>query len=228
MAKQNQPYNRGDAYEKKLYDALKIKGVLAPGSNRAGAGGGPDLKFSHRTRVYNLEVKLDLKADYGQKMLKWSTASSWSWSKPDKVTDLYDVLGVLSHLNSKKLILNKYNKASSSLTIKDRNDDQKIFEDELPMNINALHTYYKSKGVFYIQIGSGFGFYYLADDPAKLVVPQFDAGFCLRLRAKTFHSSPASNYGFCAVLKVKPKPKPSNSPFNIEINSGYKFPPISP
>ena len=229
MDKNDQPYNRGDAYEKKLFDALQKKGVLAPGTHRAGAGTGPDLKFSHRTRIYNLEAKLDLKADYGQKMLKWSKDQGWSWCKQDKVTALYNALNVLTYLNSKGRIPNKHRKENIDLTILDKKQDQLMFEDtSLHVDINALRTYYESKDVFYIQIGDGFGFYYLSNDQADLSVPQFNADFTLRLRAKTINSKPLYSYGFYAVLKVRLRPRPLKSSFNIETESGTKFPPISP
>ena len=229
MAKNNPPYNRGDAYEQKLFEALENKGVLAPGTHRAGAGTGPDLKFSHRTRIYNLEAKLDLKADFGQKMLKWSKDVGWNWCKQDKVTALYDALGVIKYLNSKRGIPNKHRKENIDLTIHDKKQDQLMFEDTtLHVDIKALRTYYKSKDVFYIQIGDGFGFYYLSSDRANLKVPQFDASFTLRLRAKTINSKPVYSYGFYAVLKVRLQPRPLKSPFNIETESGNQFPPISP
>lgn len=223
------PYNFGDAYEEKLFDALKTKLVLAPGTLRGGAGGGPDLKFSHRTRVYNLEAKLDLKADYGQKMLRWSITEGWNWCKEDQSTKLYDNLGVLTYLNSKKRIPNKHRKKNSALTMADKKQDQTMFEDNsLHVDINSLRTFYANKKVFYIQIGGGFGFYYLAHDPAKLSVPQFDAEFTLRLRAKTIHSTPVHQYGFYAVLKVRSRPQPVKSAFNIEAEFKKKFPPFRP
>lgn len=223
------PYNFGDAYEEMLFDAMKTKRVLAPGTLRGGAGGGPDLKFSHRTRVYNLEAKLDLKADYGQKMLRWSPAEGWNWCKEDQSTKLYDKLGVLTYLNSKKRIPNKHRKENSALTMADKKQDQTMFEDNsLHVDINSLRTFYANKEVFYIQIGGGFGFYYLAHDPAKLRVPQFDAEFTLRLRAKTINSTPLHSYGFYAVLKVRSKPQPVKSAFNIEAEFKKKFPPFSP
>jgi hypothetical protein len=223
------PYNSGDAYEEKLFDALKAKLVLAPGTRRSGAGEGPDLQFSHRTRVYNLEAKLDLHADYGQKMLRWSLTEGWNWCKEDQSTELYDKLGVLPYLNSKGLIPNKHRKENPALTVADKKQDQAMFEDNsLHVDINSLRTFYKGKNVFYLQIGSGFGFYCLADDPAKLGVPQFNAEFTLRFRAKTINSTPVHNYGFYAVLKVRPNPKPEKSAFNIEAEYERKFPPFSP
>ena len=63
-------YNKGDTYEGIIFDLLTTKGLIALNSKRGGAGNQPDISFVHDNRQTNLEVKLDLEADYGQKMLK--------------------------------------------------------------------------------------------------------------------------------------------------------------
>ncbi len=57
-------YNKGDAYEQVIFNILQHKGFLSPNATRAGAGTGVDIKFLHNSGEHNLEVKLDLKADY--------------------------------------------------------------------------------------------------------------------------------------------------------------------
>ena len=62
-------YNKGDTYEEKIFDIFKNKGLLKPGTLRAGAGGKPDIMFLHNGKEYNLEAKENQGADYGQNIL---------------------------------------------------------------------------------------------------------------------------------------------------------------
>ena len=64
-------YNKGDSYEQSIFDLLSARGLIATDSTRGGAGNSTDIKFLYDSQEYNLEVKLDLEADYGQKMLRW-------------------------------------------------------------------------------------------------------------------------------------------------------------
>lgn len=221
------PYNKGDAYEDKIYNLMKKSGILSIGNKRAGAGTGQDAKFTHKGMDYNLEIKLDLLADYGQKMLSWSKGGGWIWRTNDEINKLYTSLGVLDYVRAKKIIPNKHSKPNIALTLADKKEDQRNFEDtKFVIDCNALLKFYEEKNVFYIQIGDGYGFYSLSKDPANLGVPKFNAEFTLRLRAKTIHSNPVHNYGFYAVLKVKNKPQRSD--YSIENNDKQRFPPITP
>jgi hypothetical protein len=225
------PYNLGDAYEAKLFGVLAVNRVLPTGAVRAGAGGGPDLQFVHRTKIYNLEAKVDLKADYGQKCFGWTRTRGWYWSNPGGTTELYDHLGVLRYLNDKNLTPIKHRVDDESITATDKSSDQEMFEDRsFKIDIKSLYSYYQDKSVYYIQIGDGFGFYSLGDDPAGLEVPKFSAALILRFRAKTIHSDPIHNYRFYAVLKVDATRKsvPAKSSFSIEESVDQSFPPISP
>ncbi|MCX6701724.1 MAG: hypothetical protein NTX96_00825 [Candidatus Zambryskibacteria bacterium] len=221
------PYNKGDAYEDKIYNLMKTSSILSMGCKRAGAGTGQDSQFTHKGKDYNLEIKLDLLADYGQKMFMWSKENSWFWRTTDEINELYTSLGVLDYVKAKGIIPNRHSKPTNSLTLADKKEDQHNFEDtKFIIDCEALLKYYEEKNVFYIQIGNGYGFYCLSKDPANLGVPKFNAKFILRLRAKTIHSEPVHNYGFYAVLKVKNKPQKSN--YNIEGGFGQNFPPITP
>jgi hypothetical protein len=207
-------YNKGDNYEQSIFDLLTSKGLIATGSTRGGAGNATDIKFLHNFQEYNLEVKLDLEADYGQKMLKWENGI-WSWCVDDAVTSFYTSVGVLDIVNAKNFIPNRYSIARDEITAQQKNQDQKAFEDKVEIDINS----------YYIQIG-GYGFYHLKHDILSLGTPQFDCKMKLRLRAKTIHSSPVYKYGFYAVLKIDKKEKPKKSCFDIEQKDGRKFPPI--
>jgi hypothetical protein len=217
-------YNKGDNYEQNIFDLLTAKGLIAIGSNRGGAGNATDIKFLHNFQEYNLEVKLDLEADYGQKMLKWDNGI-WSWCVDDAVTSFYTSVGVLDIVNAKNFIPNRYSIARDEITTQQKNQDQKAFEDKVEIDINSLYDFYGGKDCYYIQIG-GYGFYHLKRDILSLGTSQFDCKMRLRLRAKTIHSSPVYKYGFYAVLKVDKKEKPKKSYFDIEQKDGREFPPI--
>jgi hypothetical protein len=218
-------YNKGDNYEQNIFDLLTSKGLIAIGSARGGAGNATDIKFLHNFQEYNLEVKLDLEADYGQKMLKWDNGI-WSWCVDDAVTSFYTSVGVLDIVNAKNLIPNRYSIARDEITTQQKNQDQKAFEDKVEIDINSLYDFYGGKNCYYIQIG-GYGFYHLKQDILSLGTPQFDCKMKLRLRAKTIHSSPAYKYGFYAVLKIDKKEKPKKSCFDLEQKDGREFPPIT-
>ncbi|WP_413164288.1 hypothetical protein ACL6C3_00360 [Capilliphycus salinus ALCB114379] len=217
-------YNKGDAYEQLIFNILQQKGFLSPNATRAGAGTGVDIKFLHNSGEHNLEVKLDLNADYGQKMLRWDDGV-WSWRVQDETTELYTSIGVLEYINQKNVIPYRYTIPQNELTREQKSLDQTNFEDRLSISISAVHSYYKSKGCFYMQVG-GYGFYHLSEDVLGLKTPQFNCGIRLRLRAKTIHSTPIYKYGFYAVLK--PEGKPKKSPYDIEEKDGRVFPPIFP
>ena len=217
-------YNKGDNYEQNIFDLLTSKGLIAIGSARGGAGNATDIKFLYDFQEYNLEVKLDLEADYGQKMLKWDNGI-WSWCVDDAVTSFYTSVGVLDIVNAKNLIPNRYSIARDEITAQQKNQDQKAFEDKVEIDIDSLYNFYGGKDCYYIQIG-GYGFYHLKQDVLSLGTSQFDCKMKLRLRAKTIHSSPIYKYGFYAVLKVDKKEKPKKSCFDLEQKDGRKFPPI--
>lgn len=215
-------YNKGDTYERIIFDLLNAKGFIVSNSTRGGAGNAPDIKLLHNDRENNLEVKLDLKADYGQKMLKWNNGI-WSWCVDDSVTKFYTEIGILDIIENKSIIPNRYSIPKGEITSEQKNRDQKIFEDKVEINTNILHDFYANKNCYYIQIGE-YGFYHLKKDILSLGTPKFDCKMELRLRAKTIHSQPIYNYGFYAVLKVKDKPQ--KSLYDIEEKDGRLFPPI--
>ena len=96
-------FNRGDSYEDIVFNICQRKGIVADDTTRGGASTGADIKFIHNGSINNLEVKLDLNADYGQKGLVWEN-NIWRWRKEDSITRMYDTIGILDHLNAKGII----------------------------------------------------------------------------------------------------------------------------
>jgi hypothetical protein len=218
-------YNQGDSYEEKIFEILQKKKVLSPNAKRGGSSNKPDLIFLHQSRPSFIEVKLDLKADYGQKMLKWENGV-WSWRVDDSVTQLFTHLKILDYINDKNIIPNRYTIPKEEITQAQKKEDQSQFEDQIEIDINALYQYYTNRNCYYIQIG-GYGFYHLEEDILNLGTSQFKCKMLLRLRAKTIHSNPLYNYGFYAVLKPDGKPQ-KVSPYDLEEKDNRAFPPIQP
>ena len=220
---ENKPYNLGDQYENDIFEVCKKKKILKKNSERGQASSNSDLIFVHQNKEYNLEVKADLNADFGQKYLNWSIESGWQWSKPDEVTDFYDQFNVIGLINN-KFVPRKYTLDNDQITEEDKIFDQRSFEKpNIECDIKGLYKYYKSKNCFYLQL-ENYGFYHLDSDIANLDTAQFDGTVSLRLRCKTNHSIPIHKYSFLAVLKMKKKP--TISKFNLENDS--KFPNINP
>jgi hypothetical protein len=219
-------YNNGDIYEQTIFDILKAKRLIVVGSSRGGAGNKADIEFLHNGLPNNLEVKLNLKADFGQKMLEWENGI-WSWSKNDSITDFYTSAGVLDIIKDKNLIPNRYFVPKYDITREQRKQDQNDFEDKLEISIDPLYNFYGNKQCYYIQVG-GYGFYHLKYDVLSLGTPQFTGRMKLRLRAKTIldDENKIYNYRYCATLKVDTKVKPQKSCYDIEQKDGRKFPPI--
>lgn len=217
-------YNRGDEYEDKIYKICESRGILTPGTGRAGAGAGADISFYQLGYSHNLEVKADLGADYGQKMLRWNPEDGWEFCKDDELTRLYRHIGVLDEINP-SFVPNRHSKDKHLLTQEDKTYDQQSFEQSITIDTERLFDYYRLKDTYYMQVG-GFGFYHLDNDPLNLGTPQFDGTLRLRFRAKTIHSIPLYQYGFYVVLKVDGSPVPSS--YDIEEANGRDFPPISP
>jgi len=217
------PYNKGDAYEKKIFDILKERGLTPKNSERAGTGTGTDVVFVHKGKLFNLEVKNGTGADYGQCMLKWKNGK-WVWCKDNDVTRFYTSIGVMNILDKRNIIPIKFNKPNKQITVDDRTNDRRAFEKKIEISSDALIKFYSEKEVFYMQVGKGYGFFHIEKDVAGLGTPKFKAKFMLRFRAKTIHSEPSWNYGFYAVIRVKEILEKSN--LNLEPSQSQQFPPI--
>ncbi len=215
-------YNKGDNYEQNIFDLLNAKGLLVLNSTRGGAGRSPDIKFLYNFQECHLEVKLNLEADYGQKMLRWDNGI-WSWCVDDSVTSFYTSVGVLNIINGKQFIPNRYCIPRDEITTQQKHQDQRAFEDKVEISINTLYDFYGGKNCHYIQVG-GYGFYHLKKDILSLGTPRFDCKMKLRLRAKTINSYPVYKYGFYAVLRVNKNGNLQKSHLDIEEKDGRKFP----
>lgn len=212
-------YNAGQLYEMKIQEILAERNLL-PYDLR-----GNDAGFFHRGAAYYVEVKNKTAPDFGQKKLVWSKMKGWQWSEKDAVTDLYDELGVIKHID-RNFIPRKYTVSANNLSVLDKRYDRQTFEKRnIPLsNASYLYEFYARKHCYYIQIENK-GLYFLKNDVANLLVPRFNPELTLRLRAKTHHSVPVHAYSFFAVIQARTSGM-LISPFDLEEKVGV-FPSFS-
>lgn len=142
-----------------------------------------DLVFIVKDKKYNLEVKLNLKTDFGQGTLRYDfNKFKWfSYSdnfKMDELLKFYNIEKIANDNWTKvpnKVGKNDIGRKSKTPTRQEILDDKKNFPD-VYVNLrgrNPIAEYYNSKDTYYIQIGDLYGFYYLGQDPLNLGVPEF-------------------------------------------------------
>lgn len=215
---------QGFAYEQSIYSKLNSKKLVPSGFRPAGSdASAPDAKFIYKGKPYNLELKLDLKADYGQGSLdyvngQWMLGGAKTKSAQE-MRSLLRSVGIENFANKKwgpKGAPNKGTKDPKTITKEDVASDYRRFKDEfLAIGSSALHSYYASKNTYYIQIG-GYGMYYMAQNPAQLDIPQFNPNLRIRIRLKRGGSTPIYNYRFTTALQIVGRP--SRSKYNLDTS----------
>lgn len=219
--------NQGISYERTINRLLK-KYKLQSNSFR-GAGTDqtrPDCQLLFKDNTYYVEIKHSPAKDFGQIPLHYDVKDKWLFSENSSVPELAEKLveeGVLKSINRKWKDLGpprKFVIPSDSLSLKDRQYDQKTFSEIfVDVPIESVAEYYNSKEVFYIQIG-GYGFYYLGKNPMKLKIPKFEVPLQLRVR---FKSKDARVYSFMSALQIKKGQALTKSNFDLENVENLKF-----
>ena len=189
--------NRGTEYEKKIWRLCEDQGYIFPGTSYAGGGSGPDISLIHNKKLLKVECKSP-GADWGQKGLNY-IGNKWVWAMPDEVTEFYDAMGTIEMID---LNFTPYHQASSveaeklwrtvtrrsEINLEERKHDQSKFEDRgLPLSMDALETFYNSKGTYYLQV-QNYGFFHLGEDKYNLGTQAFDGHVSLRFRAKSYNN----------------------------------------
>jgi hypothetical protein len=170
-----------------------------------------------------LEVKLDLRTDFGQGTLNYTdgiwTLGGASTSEAEEMRRLLSSVGAAQFANSewgKKGAPNKGTVKTSDFTQEMVREDYYRFKDGFKIvDKRNVWDYYAAKNTYYIQIG-GYGLYYMSANPANLPIKQLDVSTRLRIRLKRGGSYPINNYRFTTALQVTQKP--SSSPIDIDRN----------
>jgi len=230
--------NKGFLYEELIFNKLNDQGLVPKGFTPAGAdNNAPDCKFMWKGEEYNLEIKLDEKADYGQSGLKYNMGTKkWYLDGKNTIQDKtmreqLKSLGVEDFVNSTKgwgsvkQPPRKFVRESKreKVTWGDKEFDYANFKDKyIPIDSNTLSNFYNSKKIYYIHIG-GYGTYYMGRDPAKMArfvdMSKFNGSLKLRIRKKGSSSSP--NYRFSTALLIDKKP--TKSAFDISQDDAMDF-----
>lgn len=218
---------QGFLYEGRIHNKLKAKNLVPRGFTPAGSDpNAPDAMFIRNGVNHKLEVKLDLKADYGQGTLEYSNGiwrlGGSATPAAEELRGLMRAVGIESFANSQwgpKGAPFKGNVDTANFTQEMVTSDYQKFKDGfLTIPSSALHSYYAAKGTYYIQIGD-YGMYYMAANPARLPVPQFNPGLRIRIRIKRGGSFPINNYRFTTALQVTTRP--GRSSYNIDNNLDF-------
>lgn len=217
----------GFLYESKIHNRLKTLGLVPSGFTPAGSDpNAPDAMFIYERQSYKLEVKLDLKADYGQGSFeyingRWVLGGAKT-PAAEELRRLMRSVGVEQFANQEwgpKGPPNKGTVDNKDFTSEMVTSDYVRFTDRfLSIPSNALWSYYGSKSTYYIQIG-GYGLYYMLSNPAGLPIPRFDPKLRIRIRLKRGGSSPIYNYRFTTALQITSRPQ--KSVYDIDGNLDF-------
>lgn len=219
---------KGFAYENAIFKELLSEGLTTNSYKPAQSDTlKPDTAFKIGNTYYNLEIKLDLSADFGQGTLRYNfNDKKWiTYAENKKMKELLDYYNIEKFANEQwKKVPNKVGKNDiggkrKKLTPEEIKEDYKNFPDKFLKltGRNPIAEYYNSKDVYYIQIGGFFGFYYMGKDIAKLGVPEFNPREQkIRIRRK---GSGGGEYRFTTALIIS-----SNIPrSNYDIDKSLNF-----
>ena len=218
----------GFLYEGRIHNRLKAKNLVPRGFVPAGSdANAPDAMFIFGGQSNKLEVKLDLKADYGQGSFEYSNGR-WSLAgaktaAAEELRGLMRAVGIEAFANKQwgpKGPPNKGTIDNADFTQQMVQSDYQRFKDAfLTIPSTSIHSYYGSKQTYYIQVG-GYGLYYMSANVANIPnLPQFNVGLRIRIRLKRGGSSPIYNYRFTTALQVTSKPPKSK--FDIDQSVAF-------
>ena len=205
--------NKGFLYERKINADLKKYKVYPGGYSGAGSdSNAPDAFIRVNNKDLKVEVKLDMKVDFGQGSLdydlknkKWilGGAQTQSAIQMRKFLESIKVPNIVNKAWGSKGPPRKFTVPFEKYTKQDVAYDYKNFTDTF-VNISnsAVSNYYNSKNTYYIQIGDGYGLYYMGKDIAKLGVKPFFPTLKLRIRLKRGGISPIYNYRFSTAIQA--------------------------
>ncbi len=215
--------NAGTLYEARLCGLMKEARVVQSTFNPAGSNQtAPDIVFQTSTNPNeNLEVKLNMAADFGQGPLVFRRGA-WQLGRVRsremrRILTMADAVGIATRewgtttpwrdtpgVGGKK----------GTLTAAQAREDYDNHPDRyVDVPTSTVFNYYADKDTYYLQIG-GMGLYYMKENPSQMNVPKFDGTFQLRIRTKkagheTNSHGTEYNYRFSTALIKKTDPTPS-------------------
>jgi len=207
------PDNKGLIYEHKINKELKKAGLQRKSFQPAGSdSNAPDAELTLKDAQHKVEVKLDLKVDFGQGSLMYNLETKkWELGGADtdsakQMREFLTMIGVPRFVNEhwgRHGAPRKFTVDPKHYTQKDVDWDYAHFKDFfVAVPSDSVAKYYNSKKTYYIQVGDGYGFYWMGRDIARLGVPKFTVNLRLRVRLKRGGSFPIYNYRFSTALQA--------------------------
>lgn len=204
--------NKGFLYESKINKLLKKYKIQSPSFQGAGADpNAPDSEITIKGVKYKVEVKLDLKVDFGQGSLDYDLKKNKWILGGAKTESAEQMREFLSSIKVPEIVNKewgaggpprKFTVPLDKFKPSDVAHDYAKFKDRfVDVKASAVADYYSSKKTYYIQIGK-FGLFYMGKDVAKLGVPEFNPKLRLRIRLKRGGSIPIYNYRFSTALQA--------------------------
>jgi hypothetical protein len=205
--------NAGYQYELNVYDIMKRSGAPgldvgkkpAAGFSRYGAG---DIEATLNNEPFNIEVKLNSKAQMGSGSITYDRSSGefTPTAGLQESADAGDLILILATAKTKEAAINAYLDALSKIepvelhssyaskgvpfiaaksALKDLRAQKLLAAINTKLKLSAEHIarLYNKKGVFYIQVG-GAGLFYLGSNPLNLDVPKFEGEANIEIRLK--------------------------------------------
>ena len=211
--------NRGFAYEKKINDLLKKYKISPRNFRPAGSdSNAPDALIVKMAKEYKTEIKLELDVDFGQGALDYDVKTGvWSIGMKTKTPAAQHMREMLMIAKVSEIVNREWGKLGAPRRFTVPNDkflkedsdyDQKTFKDKIiRVNNDPITAYYNKKDTYYIQVGGGYGFYYMGKDIAGFGCSEFRPVVQVRIRRKRGGSMPLYNYRFSTALNVTSLPK---------------------
>jgi len=201
----------GLEYELSVYNTIasaKVNGLIAgdaPGAGYSNVGAG-DIQASYNNQPFNIEVKLNAKAQMGGGSVRYNrqTGELIPSEKLSASSDPGDLAIILAAVKSKIPAMDNYLDQLATIApisihstyaangipfvaSKDAREKlktskfQKQLNDIIHIDAKHISNMYNKKGVYYIQIG-GAGLFYMGQNPLNLPIPPFQGEAQIEIR----------------------------------------------
>lgn len=188
---------KGFDYEDKVLKTIKSAGIIGLIDKNAGPNPNlPDADFKIGSSIFNLEVKLNDKAQMGgssivyNKLLQtydFATEIDEEIKKTlfeavkSKQTELDKLIDYIKLEEKNCFVTEKFPLVCSKQTWQMAQKNNLLVNVRIPCSIEFLKSHLCKKNVFYIQIG-GKGLYHIGKNPANIPVEEIKGNFTVEIR----------------------------------------------
>lgn len=196
----------GFAYENVVLEAIKSAGIKGVVQSTAGSNPNlPDADFKIENKIYNLEIKLDDKAQMGGSSITYDMDNKKFGLVADdidpeikealfntiqtKEKDLIKLIEFITHEERNLVVPQKFPLVCSKDTWERAQQNNLLVNIKIPCPIDFLEQHLLKKNVHYIQIG-GKGLFHLGRNPAQLPIERLQGNFTVEIRTGRSGSKP--------------------------------------